>query len=141
MVSARRFASAEAVYASTAWSPEVSGSPAPRRAWIDPAAERDRPTVGRERRAEYRTIDVHHRVDRAPCHRDRVDVVIGRVVVRLGHAVGDEIDARTVATPLRGVLVERARRHLMGFRRLVAGRDTRHRPDVGVLAGGDIPFV
>src|ERR1051325_7423689 len=30
MVSARRFASAEAVYASTAWSPEVSGSAGPR---------------------------------------------------------------------------------------------------------------
>ena len=112
-----------------------------RRPRIDPAPERDRLSVRRERRAEDRTIDVHHRVEGAAASRDRIHVVVGWVVVRFGHAVRDEIDARTVAAPLRRVLVEGAGRHLMRLRRLVAGQDTRHRPDVGALAGVDIPFV
>jgi len=112
-----------------------------RRRRIDPATERDRPSVRREGRAEGGTIDVHHRVEGAARGCDRIDIVVGRVVIRLDHAVRAEIDARPVAAPLRCVLVERAGRHLARLRRLVAGQDGRHRPDVPVLAGVDIPFV
>src|SRR2546429_1203202 len=40
----------------------------------------------------------------------RSEVVVGRVIVRLAHAVRDEVDPRPVAVPLRRVLVELAGR-------------------------------
>src|SRR2546429_9739051 len=71
----------------------------------------------------------------------RSEVVVGRVIVRLAHAVRDEIDPRPVAAPLRRVLVELAGRYLASLRRRVARHAGRHRPDMGVLRRVRISFV
>src|SRR3954453_4565430 len=83
---------------------------------IDLAAERDPFAVRADRVGADRPFDVSDFRHRTAAGRNRVQVGVAAVVIRLGHTIGSEEDARAVWTPGYVALVEVAGGQLLGLR-------------------------
>src|SRR5437016_4926697 len=88
---------------------------------VDLAAEGDPLAVGTDRVGADGTFDVGDLRHRAAAGRNRVQVGVAPVVVRLGNAIRCEVDARAVRTPADVALVEVAIRELFRLGGLVVG--------------------
>src|SRR5258706_57685 len=93
------------------------------------ALERDALAVGAERELPDGAVDARGQGHLAPSHGYGEDVAIGRLVVRLLHAVRHEVDGPAIGREGGRGLLELARRELPG-RGPVAGLGDLDRPDV-----------
>ena len=97
---------------------------------VQDAAEGDAPAVGAERELADGPVHVDDAPGLPPGGRDRVEVAVGREIVRLLLAVRREEDLAAVGGPGDPVLVELARRHLFRHRQRRALGQRRYDPDV-----------
>src|SRR5438270_12797661 len=100
---------------------------------VDLAAQRNPVAVGTDRIGADGTFDVGHFRHGAAAGRNRVQVGIAAVVIRLGDAIRGEVDARAVGTPGDVALVEIAAGELLRLRVFIVGDVDG--PDVRVARG------